>query len=60
MRGDLKIVWADSKDKKQVASIDASNLWMLIRDGDPGFEVDRILEFNVDPAKPALDAPSIR
>ena len=50
VRGDLKISWANT-DVPQVATIDASGVRMLIRDGAPGFEVERKLVFDVEARK---------
>lgn len=50
VRGDLKIVWA-SGDLLRIATVDASGLRMLIRDGDPGFEVERVISFDVNPQR---------
>lgn len=50
VRGDLKIGWADT-EIPQVATLDASNVTLLVREGAPAFDVERVLEFDVDPRK---------
>ena len=42
VRGELGIRWATSTKKPQIAAIDASDLYMFIRDGEPAFKLSLI------------------
>ena len=46
VRGDLKIEWQRGETPK-LDTIDASQLTMWIRDGDPGFDVERVITYDV-------------
>jgi len=46
VRGDLKIDWQNT-ETPTLGDIDASQLTMWLRDGDPGFDVERVLSYDV-------------
>lgn len=47
VRGNLGINWAPG-DIPQVATIDATDVTLLLRNGPPGFEVNQVMQFDVN------------
>ena len=48
VRGELGIRWATSAKKPQIAAIDASDLYMFIRDGEPAFKTAKVESLKVE------------